>query len=219
MSLTEPSTEEALALFHSIEKDFPRDLGDDKWYDFHPHASSNLTLTSRRYILAISSISAGGYPDLSANLYQYLISKPEFQTPESRQALVRRLREALVKLVSVVGVPKPLEAIFSIARIERPEDRDYSFSRENWSSGPANLERGMGWLSQIYRHNHTATENTLACHKDFDWLSREITYGLYLSDHDIIGPIETELVVLSGIAMQNLETETGWHLRGTRRIG
>lgn len=77
----------------------------------------------------------------------------------------------------------------------------------------------MGWLSQIYRHNHAATENTLACHKDFDWLSREITYGLYLSDHDIIGPVETELVVLSGIAMQNLKTETGWHLRGTRRIG
>ncbi|KAK4496359.1 hypothetical protein PRZ48_012339 [Zasmidium cellare] len=202
MSLTEPSAEEALALFQSIEKDFPKDLGDDKWY-----------------ILAIASISGGGHPELSANLYQYLIAKPEYQTPESRQVLVRRLREALVKLVSVVGVPKPLEAIFSIARIERPEDRDYSFSREKWSSGPANLERGMGWLSQIYRHNHAATENTLACHKDFDWLSREITYGLYLSDHTIIGPVETELVVLSGIAIQNLKTETGWHLRGTRRIG
>lgn len=34
-----------------------------------------------------------------------------------------------MKLVSVVGVPKPLEAIFCIAAIEKPEDRDYSFSR------------------------------------------------------------------------------------------
>lgn len=34
-----------------------------------------------------------------------------------------------MKLVSVVGVPKPLEAIFSIADIERDEDKDYSFSR------------------------------------------------------------------------------------------
>ena len=34
-----------------------------------------------------------------------------------------------MKLVSVVGVPKPLEAIFSIADIEREEDKDYSSSR------------------------------------------------------------------------------------------
>jgi hypothetical protein len=35
----------------------------------------------------------------------------------------------LVKLVSIVGVVRPLEAIFSIADIERDEDKDYSFSR------------------------------------------------------------------------------------------
>lgn len=50
-------------------------------------------------------------------------------------------------------------------------------------------------------------------------MTREITYGLYLSDHSILGPVETELVVLAGIMMQNLERETGWHLRGMRRIG
>lgn len=59
----------------------------------------------------------------------------------------------------------------------------------------------------------------MAAHKDFLWLSEEITYGLYLSDHSILGPVETEIVVLSGIMMQNLPRETGWHLRGTRRIG
>jgi len=51
------------------------------------------------------------------------------------------------------------------------------------------------------------------------WLSIEITYGLYLSDHSILDGIDTELIVLSGIMIQNLQRETGWHLRGTRRIG
>ena len=51
------------------------------------------------------------------------------------------------------------------------------------------------------------------------WLSVEITYGLYLSDHTILDAVDTELIVLSGIMIQNLKTETGWHLRGTRRIG
>lgn len=51
------------------------------------------------------------------------------------------------------------------------------------------------------------------------WLSIEITYGLYLSDHTILDKVDTQLVVLSGIMIQNLALETGWHLRGTRRIG
>lgn len=51
------------------------------------------------------------------------------------------------------------------------------------------------------------------------WLSIEITYGLYLSDHTILDGVDTELVVLAGIMLQNLKTETGWHLRGTRRVG
>lgn len=203
MALTTPTPEEALALFHSVESHFPASsLGDDKWQ-----------------ILTIAAISAGGHPEFAADLYRHLTSLPQYSTSLQRQALIRRLREALMKLVSVVGVPKPLEAIFCIAAVERPEDRDYSFSREHWQSGSENLARGKAWLDQIYRSNHAATENTLSCHRDFDWLSREITYGLYLSDHAILGPVDTELVVLSGIMMQNLRRETGWHLRGTRRIG
>lgn len=113
MSLTEPVPEEALQLFQSIESSFPsKTLGEDKWY-----------------ILTLASITAGGHSEFAANLYQYLISKPQYSTPEQRQTLMRRLREALVKLVSVVGVPKPLEAVFQIAAVEREEDRDYSFSR------------------------------------------------------------------------------------------
>ncbi|EME84349.1 uncharacterized protein MYCFIDRAFT_202985 [Pseudocercospora fijiensis CIRAD86] len=203
ISNTKPTPEETLALFKEIEQKFPsQTLGEDKWY-----------------ILLIAAITTGGHPGLAADLYKYLISKPEFSTPEQRKALVRRLREALVKLVSVVGVVKPLEAIFCIAGVERPEDRDDSFSRETWSSGPSNRQRGREWLDKIYRSNHTATENTLACHKDFEWLSIEISYGLYLSDHSILGPVETEIIVLSGILMQNAARESAWHLRGTRRIG
>lgn len=90
------------------------------------------TVTSKSIRLSyvkIAAISAGGHPGLAKDLYLYLISRPEYQTPEQRQALMRRLREALVKLVSVVGVPKPLEAIFCMAEVEREEDKDYSFSR------------------------------------------------------------------------------------------
>lgn len=71
----------------------------------------------------------GVEPEHSSTLYKYLISKPSFTTPSSRQALVRRLREALVKNVALQGVCKPLEALFSISKIERDEDKDYTFTR------------------------------------------------------------------------------------------
>lgn len=172
---------------------------------------------AKRY--QISAITGGGHPAFAADLYKYLISKPQYSTPDQRKALIRRLREALVKLVSVVGVPKPLEATFSIADIERDVDKDYSFSREHWSSGEVNQQKGMDWLKQIYRHNDASTMEKMAAHKDLRWLSIEITYGLYLSDHSILDGVDTELVVLSGIMIQNLSRETGWHLRGIRRLG
>lgn len=34
-----------------------------------------------------------------------------------------------MKLVPIVGVVKPLEAVFCLAEVEREEDKDYSFSR------------------------------------------------------------------------------------------
>lgn len=71
----------------------------------------------------------GGQPGFAPLLYTELIKRPEFQSSEQRQALMRRLRETLFKLIVIIGVCKPLEAIFDIDAVTRPEDKDYSFSR------------------------------------------------------------------------------------------
>ncbi|TVY23361.1 hypothetical protein LHYA1_G008320 [Lachnellula hyalina] len=203
MATTHESTaEDATALFKSIEEIFPKlTLGEDKWY------------------LPVLSALVGAAPDHVGTLYTYIVNKPDFSTPETRQALVRRLREALVKNISIQGVCKPIEALFSITKVERPEDKDYSFSREGWQTGPENLARGEQWLNTIYEGNLSDATDKFIAHKDFDFITRQISYGFYLSDHTILGPVETELVVLSGIMIQNLPLETAWHLRGTRRVG
>jgi hypothetical protein len=71
----------------------------------------------------------GGQPGFAPLLYKELIKRPEHQTSEQRQALMRRIRETLFKLIVIIGVCKPLEAIFDIDAITRPEDKDYTFSR------------------------------------------------------------------------------------------
>jgi hypothetical protein len=86
MSLTTPSKDDLLTLLSTLESHFPsRTLGPQQWF-----------------ILALACLVAGGHPDLSADLYLHLIARPEYQTPEERQALVRRLREVLVECRSAL---------------------------------------------------------------------------------------------------------------------
>ncbi|EEQ34092.1 conserved hypothetical protein [Microsporum canis CBS 113480] len=115
----------------------------------------------------IAALSGAGEPEYVVQLYSHLIEQPEYATPESRPRLVRRLREALVKCVPIIGVCRPLEAILGIAKVEKEEDKDYSFSREHWQSGEQNHERGMSWLSRIYQSNLDGIQHSLAAHRDF----------------------------------------------------
>ncbi|KAL2851465.1 hypothetical protein BJY01DRAFT_209052 [Aspergillus pseudoustus] len=171
-------------------------------------------------ILAIATLVAGPDPERADQLYLYLTSQPRYATSESRKELVRRLREALFKAVIVVGVCKPIEAILAIGKVEKDEDKDISPpTREKWTNDEANHERGVGWFSKLYARNGGATLDLFHAHKDFSWLSTEITYGLFLSDRQVLDDLDTQLVVLPAIMSQNLPNETHWHIRGTRRLG
>jgi len=192
-------------------------------YDVFARVEDNFSKTelgpSRWYIATTAALVGGNDPDLCANLYTYLLTKPEFSTPPQRQALVRRLREALVKSVSIIGVCKPLEAIMAINRCERDEDKDRSATREGWQCDEANRQRGQDWLGTLYTRDASQTLGLFDDHRDFQWITERITYGLYLSDRQVLDDVETEMVVLPGIMIQNLRTETHWHIRGTRRLG
>lgn len=190
-------------LFTELENRFKTTtLGRDKWY-----------------ILATSTLAASPDPEHADQLYLHLCNQPAYQTPQARQALIRRLREALVKAVPIIGVCKSIEAILSISKVERGSDKDYTFTREGWQCDTANHERGAAWMQKLYARNTSGTLNLFAAHKDFAWLSEEITYGLFLSDRQVLDDVDTQLVVLPGIMSQNLPNVTQWHIQGTRRLG
>lgn len=125
----------------------------------------------------------GGQPGFAPILYKELIKRPEHQSPEQRQALMRRIRETLFKLIVIIGVCKPLEAIFDIDAITEPNDKDYSFSRfaehhlcvecaidcsrEGWQCDEANAKRGFEWQNRLYQQNQGAIDNVLASQRDF----------------------------------------------------
>ncbi|CAG8898813.1 unnamed protein product [Penicillium egyptiacum] len=171
------------------------------------------------YLLAVSTIVAGPHPESADQLYRHLISREEHSTPRARQYLIRRLREALFKSTILVGVPKPIVAILSISRLEQEQDKDYTCTRESWQCNAFNHVRGMSWFKKVYAQNAASTIDIFSAHRDFEWLTKEITYGLFLSDMQVLGDIDTQMVVLPAIMSQNLKNPSHWHIRGTMRLG
>ena len=61
--------------------------------------------------------------------WTYLTDQPEFQHPDERRALNRRLREFLMKQWVTIGVPKVAIAAFALIKEEKPGDADLRFSK------------------------------------------------------------------------------------------
>ncbi|KAI0867482.1 hypothetical protein GGS24DRAFT_495295 [Hypoxylon argillaceum] len=189
-------------LFEDAEANFPSRFRGDGWY---------LTM--------IASLIGTGQQKLAGRLYEHLVAQSQYQTSAQRQALIRRMREAMVKCIILNGIPAVIEAALSISEVEKPEDQDHSCSREDWQIGPANTERAANTLKVLYHSEKGGVTQTLTAHQDIQWISRNVSYGLFLSDHRILNMQETELVVLAAIMTQNLRGPTYWHLRACLRVG
>ncbi|KAI4641758.1 hypothetical protein J4E93_007856 [Alternaria ventricosa] len=170
-------------------------------------------------------------------LYNYIISQPSYQTSAERQRLVRRMREAMIKCIILNGIPIVMEAFVSLAKQEKPEDQDHSFTRKDWKADEANHKRGLEVLETLYGDENEKIWASFGSHKDIReylatpllsifglmrhvaWLSTDISYGLFLADHNTLNIIESELAILPAIMCQGLVPSTKWHLRGCLRVG
>lgn len=190
-------------LFRHIEVRFEASgVPNDKWYLTTP-----------------SSLAATREPHLADQLYLYLINQPTYSAPAARKTLVRRMREILIKITALCGLPKTVEAILAIDKVVTDADSDESFSREGWTSGKDNRTRGLAGLQKIYAQNTDTLSGMFRQYPDFEFWIVEICYGLHLSDRQILDNLDTETVVLGAVMGQNLPREAYWHMRGLRRLG
>lgn len=192
---------------------------DELFRDIEARFTSSHIASDKWYLTALSSLTTTPEPHLADQLYLYLINQPQYSTPSTRQTLIRRIREVLFKDIALLGLPKPLEALMAINRVETEGDMDGSFSREGWQCNEDNHTRGMTWLKRLYAQNTTALFGLFRRHRDFGFWVSDIAYGLHLSDRHILDDVDTEMVVLPAVMGQNLSRETYWHMRGTRRLG
>lgn len=80
--------------------------------------------------------------------------------------------------------------------------------------------RGTQFLQTLYKENLSPIFASWGSYgPDFEWMEKAVIYGLFLSDHELLSPVETEFVTLSSIMCQGFRGPTIWHLRGLRRVG
>lgn len=105
-----------------------------------------------------------------------------------------------------------------ISRSKQHQDKDYTCTREGWRCDRANRDRGNSWFQKLYAQDTGPVIDLFAKHRDFEWLIREIAYGLFLSDRQVPDDIDTQIVVLPAVLIQNVRNPSRWHIQGTRRL-
>ncbi|KAG8627725.1 hypothetical protein KVT40_003598 [Elsinoe batatas] len=171
------------------------------------------------YLTAAASLLSLNLPSTFGSLYTFVLEDTPLPDPESRRQFVRRLRETLIKCIILVGIPKVMLAFHSLAAVESEEDQEGTFTREGWKPDDANRERGEKVLDVIYQGFQHKAHAACGSHKDVEWISTNISYGLFLADHQVMDIKESELVILPAIMCQDLKAPTDWHLKGCLRVG
>jgi hypothetical protein len=151
-----------------------------------------------------------------------------YTSSENRTSLFIRLKDMLMKQSQLIGIPLTISALAQIVKVEAElgipipsREEQEENSRYKNMEATAELEaRGENTMRTLYRSNLDQIMSTWNAHQvDFEWLEKRIIYGLFLSDHEILDPVETEILVLASIMCQGLESPTMWHIRGLRRLG
>ncbi|RMZ78781.1 hypothetical protein DV738_g3612, partial [Chaetothyriales sp. CBS 135597] len=204
-------------LCEDVKKIVPKELGEHAWY---------LLLSNHRKKAAIL-INSPTNTHL-ASLYSHLASTPEFSTPEAQAELSQRLRDVLLKEVTLVGAPQVLAALIPFAKVSAPPGTTVASAAAASTISPQYLisdpdaikARGVAKINGIY--GPALLPNVFASFgshsADIQHMELFTVYGLYLSDHALISALETEMIVFVSILTTGLRGPSLWHIRGMGRL-
>ncbi|KAK7517794.1 uncharacterized protein IWZ02DRAFT_212441 [Phyllosticta citriasiana] len=179
---------------------------------------------SGAYLLPAAAITALGHPNLLGPLFTDVLA---FSPERSSKKISLQLRDVLLKQWTLIGIPLVVTAVSSLASAEKASGIEFPPGLSSKYAKPDSLApseamsaRGEKFMRKLYLGNLEPILSTWGSHEaDFTWLEKSVIYGLFLSDHEVLSEIETELVIMTSIMAQNLKGPTLWHMRGLRRLG
>lgn len=133
------------------------------------------------YPIAIGALVGAQQSGLVADLYLYLCAKRQ------RQVLVKRMREGLLKLIPIVGMPLIIRAFKALVGVEAQCDHDTFTSSTSKRLTPERLEKARVSMATLLAPEELQTMyEGFGSHQDLAWVTENIVYGLFLSDTTIL---------------------------------
>lgn len=158
----------------------------------------------------------------------YISAMKDASGPEEKLRISRRMRDALVKVSAVAGMPKTINAMMELATVTPEEFADGTLgftptSRSGdlrYLSSSQVLERGRSFFAQIYGKVAMRVIGQMdRCGTPDLSLTAQLTYGYVLSNTEILGSAETSFVMISGLIPQDVNPQLKGHLRGALNGG
>lgn len=81
--------------------------------------------------------------------------------------MVRRLREGLVKLVILCGIPNVMVGVASLAKVLKEGDRVESTTRVGWQVGEGNEAKGRETIERLYGADSRGVSESFKSFQDF----------------------------------------------------
>lgn len=121
------------------------------------------------YLYALGGLIGTGHAENVGDLYTYLIETGKYGTEGSveRKKMVRRLREGLVKLVILCGIPNVMVGVASLAKVLKEGDRVESTTRVGWQVGEGNEAKGRETIERLYGADSRGVSESFKSFQDF----------------------------------------------------
>ncbi|KEF61201.1 uncharacterized protein A1O9_02766 [Exophiala aquamarina CBS 119918] len=155
------------------------------------------------YILTTAVLLSYHKEKLIGELWTYVTSGLRDDDDEERMSVARRIREACLKSSTLVGFPRAINALFSLkSAIDSSNHSQLSSilatdrSLRSPLSSTEKYERGLSFFQDIYRQ-HTArviSAMDATSGGDLTHFAINCIYGELLSEHSVIGGLETGLL-------------------------
>lgn len=75
----------------------------------------------------------------------------------------------MIKCIILNGIPSVMDAFVSLAKEEKPDDQDFTFTRKDWKADEANHKRGLSVLETLYRDDNAKIWASFGAHEDIRW--------------------------------------------------
>jgi len=102
-------------------------------------------------------------------------------TSSSRQNVSRRLRAVIIKAWTLVGMPRASDGLFSLLKVEDPNDTAQDWDRFDFAAKPEKaLQRTQIWWEQVFGEDAAGIHKSYEANPDFCKYSNRLCSGPWI---------------------------------------